>query len=72
MLALMSECRQAKKSIEGRSHLVCTGSPGEVWLRKKRWEEVGGKPAEVDREGRPLPSTLCGLSQGQAMELWRD
>ena len=68
MLALMSECRQAKKSIEGKSHLVCTGRPGEVWLRKKRWEEAGGRPAEVDGEGRPLPQyalwTFSGAGHG--------
>lgn len=69
---LMSECQQAKKSTEGRGHMVCTRSPGELWLRKRRWEAVRGEAAEMDGEGpqlsqdtlRTFSGVGCGALEG--------
>lgn len=72
MPELMNECGQAKKSTEGGSHLLCTGSPRELWFRKRRWESVGGEAAEIDGEGPQLSwdtlwtfsGTGCGALEG--------
>lgn len=71
-MELMSECRQAKKSTEGRGRMVCTRSPRELWLRKRRWEAVGGEAAEMDGEGpqlsqdtlRTFSGVGCGALEG--------
>lgn len=68
-MVLMRECWPANRSTDGRSHMVYTRSPGEHWLRKRRWEERPQRWMEKDHN---FPRMHCGLSQVWAVEPWRD
>ena len=72
-MVLMRECWPANRSTDGRSHMVYTRSPGERWLRKRRWEEScrGGWRRTTTFPGCIVDFLRCGLWSPGGIKLER-